>query len=66
MDISQASSLSSIVSSVSSNSDNAGIAVLNKALVNEVQTAKQLVNSLPEPTKPTPSGSLGHNIDVKA
>lgn len=66
MDISQASSLSSIVSSVSSSSDNAGISVLKKALDNQTQTAAQLVNSLPQPTKPTPIGGLGNNIDVKA
>ncbi len=66
MDISQASSLSSIVSSVSSSGDNVGIAVLKKALDNQAQTAAQLVNSLPEPAKPAPVGDLGNNIDVKA
>ncbi|MHB9117112.1 MAG: YjfB family protein [Burkholderiales bacterium] len=39
---------------------------MKKALDNQTQTAAQLVNSLPQPTKPTPIGGLGNNIDVKA
>lgn len=41
-----------------------GIKVLKKALDAEAGAAQQLIASLPPP--PSPSGSLGHHIDIKA
>lgn len=64
MNISQSSAVSSVVNS--QQFDQVSALVLKKALDSQAQTAAQLIQALPEPPKPTPSGSLGNNIDVKA
>ena len=64
MDISQSSAVSSVV--YSQQFDQISAQVLNKALYTQAATAMSLINSLPEPQKTAPFGSLGHNISVKA
>lgn len=61
MDLVNSISTSSIANSAQRVGDSVTIAMLNKAMDIQVQSAASLLQALPQPV-----GNLGHNIDVKA
>jgi hypothetical protein len=66
MDVSQMSSAASALQNQRTG-DAVGVSVLKKAMESEAKGAQQLINSLPQPQKPTdPTATLGRNINVKA
>lgn len=65
MDTSSVSAASSLVTSMSG--DNAaGAYVLKKAMDIQKESAAQLINSLPKPSKVDQNTTIGRNIDTKA
>lgn len=63
MDLVNSISTASIANSAERVGDSVTIAMLNKAMDIQVQSAAGLLQALPQPQ---PVGNLGHNIDVKA
>lgn len=63
MEISSLSSATSGLSTASA-SDAVGVAVLKKAMDAAASSAAQLIQALPEPTKPNNPPHLGQNVDL--
>ncbi len=65
MDISSASTTNGLVAGTTTDNP-VSVVMLKKAMQIEQQTAKALIDSLPQPPAIDPNSSLGRNIDVKA
>jgi len=66
MDISSSSMVSSAVAGISSESGDAQVAVLKKALDSQAQAAAGLIDALPQPPSLATTGSLGTRVNTYA